>query len=189
MIDLKVEANEKEIKELIWKLRNIPDKIPVISARVANRTVSSIKTEISKITRKEYIIKSKMIKDTISNLKATTQNPTVKLKLSGNRLPLYQFKTSPSEPRPQNPPKAYKAKVKKTGGFKRIQNAFVADIKQRGISERLGKSRTPTKPLYGPSVPEMVGTDKVSTEVLKKAQETFDKRLKHEIEYELEKMK
>lgn len=189
MIDLRVEANEKEIKELVWKLRKMPNKIPVISARVANRTVTSIKTEISKITRKEYIVKAKMIKETISSLKATTQNPNVKLKLVGNRLPLYQFKTSPSEPRPQNPPKAYKAKVKKNGGFKKIQNAFVADIKQRGISERLGKSRTPTKPLFGPSVPEMVGTDKISTEVLKKAQDTFNKRLKHEIEYELGKTK
>lgn len=189
MINLKIETNEKQMKDIVWQLRKIPEKIPIISARVANRVVSTIRKEISKTTMKEYVVKSKIIKDTMSFYKANSQQPNAKVKLSGNRIELYQFKVSPNIPRTEKPPKAYKAKVKKNGGFKKIYHAFVADIGGMGMHERETKSKFPTKRLYGPSVPEMVGNEKVSGEILKAGQETFNKRLVHEIEYELEKLK
>jgi len=189
MIDIKCEIEKDEIKKIMVNFKKMPKNMKKIIVRTTNRTAKSIKTEMSKSVRSEYIIKNSDIKNSIKTIRANEQHLNAIVRSTGNKIPLYKFKVSPNEPITSGKRKKYKVKVKKSGKLKKLEHSFVADIKTRGLYERVGKKRIPTKTLYGPSIPEMLNNKKINEYVTELAQNMFSKRISHEIEYELGKMK
>lgn len=189
MIDVKCEIEEDDIKKITVNFKKFPDSMKKIIVRTTNRTASTIKTEMSRSVREEYIIKSSDVKNSIKIVKADNQHLNAIVRSTGHKIPLYKFRVSPKEPQNSKKRKAYKVKVKKNGKLKKLEHAFVADIKARGVYERIGKARTPTRTLYGPSIPEMFNNKKINEYVTNLAQSIFSKRISHEIDYELEKIK
>lgn len=94
---------------------------------------------------------------------------------AGNLIPLIQFKVSYGRGG------GVSAAVKKGGGGA-IKSAFITNM-GFGIRvfERVGAPRFPVEQKYGPSAAHMVNEDTVRERIEKKAQETVDKRLEHEI--------
>lgn len=74
------------------------------------------------------------------------------------------------------------AQVKRGGGGGTLRHVFTANIGGRlGAFERKGKSRFPVEGKYGPSTAHMMQNEKVTEEMSKTIEETYDRRIEHEI--------
>lgn len=171
-------------------LSHIPKAVPKVIARAINRSAEAAATEMSRSVRDLYHINVKNVRSTISITKAKpSPYPMAWVKSKATRRPLIQFKVSPKNPRPKNPPAAVRVAVKRDSGLKALPGAFVNKGISSGMAhvlKRVGESRYPIRIKYGPSVPEMIGNPKVSQLVEQKAAETLEKRLDHEISRILE---
>ena len=182
--DVKVDATEVRKVELL--LGKQFKQAPTVIMRALNRAASSSKTAASKEVRREYYVKAKDVNKTIKIYRASRKKLGALVISKDSKLPLDRFKFSPRT-RPKRPPKGgIKVAVKKDG-LKNLMHAFLVDAPGGAmIFERVGKPRLPIKRIMGPSVPQMLGTERVRTKFFEKARETYDKRLDHEIRRLLE---
>src|SRR5690554_1402652 len=182
--DVRVDATEVRKVELL--LGKQFKQAPTVIMRALNRAASSSKTAASKEVRQEYHVKAKDVNKTIKIYRASRKKLGALVISKDSKLPLDRFKFSPRT-RPKRPPKGgIKVAVKKDG-LKNLMHAFLVDAPGGAmIFERVGKPRLPIKRIMGPSVPQMLGTERVRTKFFEKARETYDKRLDHEIRRLLE---
>lgn len=170
-----------KFKEVEQELGQYKVKAPVALSRALNRAASNAKTNASRKAREKYNIKSKDINSTINITKSNRGSLRAVVKSSGERIPLIKFKVSPSQPRPKNPPKVLRVEVKK-GGLKDLVGAFVANINGNKVFKRTSSARLPIQQLFGPAVPQMLGTSDVKEFIENEAAKMFDQRLDHEIQ-------
>lgn len=170
-----------KFKEVEKELGEYKTKAPVALSRALNRAASNAKTNASKKVREQYTIKAKDIKSTINITKANKSSLRAVVKSTGERTPLIKFKVSPPNPRPKNPPKVLRVEVKK-GGLKNLVGAFVANVNGNKVFKRTSSARLPIQQLFGPAVPQMLGTSSIKDFIENEATKIFDQRLDHEIE-------
>jgi hypothetical protein len=180
-----VNVDEKLLKDVQKKLKDVPKKAPNAISNALNRAATNVNSNVSKEVRKEYVIKSGDIKATLTKTKATRSKLSAEVRSDGNVIPLDRFKVSPKTIKP-NRKKPIKVAVKK-GGVKPVLGAFVADVSGIKVFERTSKKRLPIRRLFGPSVPQMLGNGGIREEIERQGQETFERRLDHEINRILEK--
>jgi hypothetical protein len=180
MISISVEG-ENAVKEA---LRGSPKKVNLVLSRAVNRTVTNVKSNISKQVRAEYVIKASDVKNSLHITKATTSKPYAIVRSAGKKIDLTKFRISPKEPNPKNPPRGgYKVQVKKSEGLKVVDRGFLAYAKgSLGLFQRIGSSREPIKRLMGPSIPEMINRPKIINYIEEQAGTMLEKRLGHEME-------
>lgn len=176
-----ITIDSDKIAEVEKELGQYKSKAPVALSRALNRAASNAKTNASKKARETYAVKSKDIKETINITKANKNSLGALVKSKGERIPLIKFKVSPPNPRPNKPPKVLRVEVKKTG-LKNIVGAFVSNINGNKVFKRTSKSRLPIEQLFGPAVPQMLGTSSIREYIETEATKMFDQRLDHEIE-------
>lgn len=177
-----IEIDKKQMEVVKKLFKGMESKLPTILMRAINRAADNAKTNMGKETSRNYIVKAGDVKSTVKIVKANTRRLGAIVISNGAKVPLYKFKVSPSIPKPKNPPKAYKVKVKKSGNLKSILGAFVADINgYNRVMQRESKKRLPITQLYGPSIPEMIGNKSVSQYIENEAAKTLEKRIDHEI--------
>lgn len=179
-----ISITEENLDKVKAALKDQPRKVNLVLSRSVNRTVTNVKSNISKKVREEYVIKASDIKASLTITKATTARPYATVKSEGKRIDLTKFRLSPSEPRPQNPPKkGYKVQVKKTEGLKIVPRGFLADAKNSvGFFQRVGSGRYPIKRLMGPSIPEMIGKKTIISWVEDQANTMLAQRVEHELQ-------
>ncbi len=170
-----------KIKEVEQALGEYKSKTPTALSRAINRAAANAKTNASKKAREQYNIKAKDVNATINITKASKSSLGAVVKSVGERIPLIKFKVSPSNARSKNKPKVLKVSVKK-GGLKELVGAFVADVNGNKVFKRTSKSRLPIQQLYGPAVPQMLGTDNAREYIENEYTKVFDQRLDHEIQ-------
>lgn len=175
-----ITINAEKIKQVEKELGQYKSKAPVALSRALNRAASRAKTVASKKAREQYIIKAKDINSTIKITKANRGNLRAIVMSRGQRIPLIKFKVSPSNPRPKNPPKVLKVAVKK-GSLKELVGAFVANVNGNKVFKRTSSSRLPIQQLYGPAVPQMLGSNFVTEFTENETDNVFEERLDHEI--------
>jgi len=168
----------KEVEQALGEYKN---KAPIALSRAINRAASNAKTNASKKAREQYNIKAKDINATIKITKANKGSLGAIVKSTGERIPLIKFKVSPSNPKPKNPPKVLRVEVKK-GGLKEIVGAFVSNVNGNKVFIRTSSARLPIQQLFGPAVPQMLGSNSIKEFVENEATKTFDQRLDHEIQ-------
>jgi hypothetical protein len=168
----------KEVEQALGEYKN---KAPTALSRAINRAAANAKTNASKKAREQYNIKAKDITSTFKITNANKSSLRAIVKSSGERIPLIKFKISPSKPNPRKLPKVLRVEVKK-GGLKNLVGAFVANVNGNKVFKRLSKSRLPIQQLYGPAVPQMLGTDNVREFIENEASKVYDQRLDHEIQ-------
>ncbi len=176
-----ITVDEKHMEIMKKLFKNLKNNLPTVLMRAINRAAESAKTNTGKKASEKYVIKTSDVKSTVKITKATTQKLRAIVTSTGFKVPLYKFKASPSVPRTQNPPRAYKFKVKKSGSLKPITGAFIASLNGNRAMKRVDKNRLPIKQLYGPSIPEMLGNKSVSEAIENEAQKVLEKRFEHEI--------
>ncbi len=178
MIDVTLE-NYNLVQKM---LKGQPKKINLVLSRAINRSATAAQAAMSKKVREVYLVKAAAVKKTIKITRATTSRPTAIVKSTGKKIGLAEFKTSPSSPRPSNPPSAYKVQVKKGGGLKPVEGGFLAMVNGgMGFFRRIGSSRLPTTRLMGPSVPQMIGQKSIIEWVELQAKNMLNTRIQHEL--------
>ncbi|OQP12847.1 phage tail protein [Geobacillus thermoleovorans] len=178
MIELKIEHMER----LEAALSETPEKIPRAASRAINRAAYTARTEAARKVREEYIIKHGDVINTIKIYPASESDLSATVVSRGSVIPLIKFKVSPKKPQPKRK-KPLTATVKRGEGGP-IARAFTAKMRSSGyigVFQRVGNPRLPIRQLYGPSVPQMIGSRNVSQWVEEKAQEKLEERLEHEI--------
>lgn len=184
MIELTIEQIEKAERMLI----HIPGAAPKAMARAINRAAEAARTAAAREVRQRYYIKYHDIQKTIQIKKADPSHLIANVISRDTRRELINFRVRPNEPRHKRPPRVLRVAVKKDG-LKKLPSAFVARGTSTGklhVLKRVGKERYPLHIKYGPSVPEMMGTDDVSQAVEERAMEVLGDRLDHEINRILE---
>lgn len=174
---IEIKFDERLLAQAETILSAIPDGTRKACARAINRSLTAANTQTSKGARAEYLVKADAVKATIQNTKATASFLTGVFKSTGNVIKLGDFRARQGK-------NALTAAVKRGTGSKKIANAFIATAHSgfRGVLQRENSAAYPLKPLYGPSVPQMIGNEKVHSVVEKRAYEVLNQRLEHEID-------
>ncbi len=185
--------SQYDVSRVAYRLGQYSKKAPTVMMRALNRATTTAKTEVIKQAKENYFVGSAEARKTITITKATRDRLRAVVTSKATRRELIAFKVSPKNPKPKKRPKMVKVAVKKEGGLKELLGAFVRSGTSSGkphVFMREGKERYPIHIKYGPSVPEMIGKNlnnrgfKVLVE--KRVQETYEKRLDHEIKRVLE---
>lgn len=185
------------LRDIERRLLDYPKKAPLVISRALNRTAASVKTNASKKVRESYVIKAKDVNATFKVKKASRSNLSASVTSASGSMGLDKFKVRPLEARHTKPPKSLKVQVKKSGGAKSLLATFVADVhglkvftRESGSRHKKGRggkwSELPIKRLFGPPIPEMVGSKSVRGYVETEAAKVFETRLEHEIKRTLE---
>ena len=191
-VDITTNADEVE-----RKLAEITDKSKLGMMRAMNRTASVVNTSVKKEVSARYFISQKKISETLHIENASTSNLTALVVSQGSKLGLEKFKVSPLRPvklskKGKRTPGVYKAAIKKAGGLKpltgknilgRKNKPFVAIMPNghEGVFIRETWDAYPIDSMMGPAVPQLAGKKEVMEAVTKKANETLEKRIEHEL--------
>lgn len=182
-----------DVSRVAFRLGQYKKKAPTVIMRALNRASDSARTEVTKQAMENYFVPSGEVRKTIKITRATRDQLQAIITSKATRRELIAFKVSPKNPRHKNPPKVLKVAVKKEGGLKELLGAFVAKGVSTGkphVLKRTSEERYPIHIKYGPSVPEMIGTNLKNrgfkTLIEKKVQEIYERRLDHEIKRVLE---
>lgn len=180
-----VRVSDAQIERAHLLLRGVRGGAPKALARAINRSVQNARSNMVRSVREEYTAKAKAIRETISISKASSSNLEAVVKSVSPPLPLRDFQVSPKT---QNGKRRSPIRVAiKKGRKTSFDRTFV--VRTGGsinVFERVGKSRLPIKKLFGPSVPQMIGNEKVITRISYGATAVMGKRLDHEINRLLE---
>lgn len=168
-----------------------------IIARALNRAVDTGRVSATTSAREEYTAKRKDLTSTIKVTRATAKNLNAYIVSKGSGIPLGSFKVRPSTP---NGRRRKPIEVQVRAGMGDAVPGFIARVggkngvwARRSVISRSGspskyhyrdskgRVREEIRQLYGPSAPQMLGSDNVSEAVRKSTLEAFDKRLDHEI--------
>lgn len=175
-----ITITEETINKVETLLSDIPNGSKIALRNAANRAIGKAKTESFKGVTSEYAIQRKVIseytKDSIQ--KASNNDICATLRFAGTQIPLYKYKPT----RPKYPGRNKVFAGQKTAAA--FEEAFIARMNSGhlGIFEKTGKKRTPIEEKMGSSMRSMVSNSVVLDQVYKEAQDTFDKRIEHEIE-------
>ncbi|RAV18827.1 phage tail protein [Paenibacillus contaminans] len=147
-----------------------------------SRTTQRLKTESGRKARETYIVKTKTVTDQVVLRRGSASSLSSELRWKGRNLPLLQFRTTPRNI-PAKQPRVLKAAVKRAGGNKPIDGAFLARMSTGhiGVFRRSARRRLPIGELYGPAVPIMLNNPGVVEHLERVANETMDQRLEHEL--------
>ena len=173
---------------------------PII-ARVLNRAITGVRTDITKNVRSVYNVKAQKVRRAVSLDRASKQKLQARADIRSERISLLHFGARPSSASARAPRGGVSVHVK-TGRY-RIPGTFIPRLPGGGtgvfwrvpgrhMSLRLTAGRSPSKhtqaieKLTGPSVPQMAENDNVLQGVQQGAVERVQKNLNHEIDRYLE---
>lgn len=207
---IKMEIDAGAMEELSNLLSSAPDTAKEAIALALKRARDTVQAESVRVVTGEYAISAKNLREE-QNVKSRDLSGksefSALLSFSGARIPLTRFDFNPKtgfydkaktvefyEKRRVwrvHPGRPVSVRVKKESAKERFQAAFVAKFKSGhvGIVQRLGKTRLHIGgekekefEFLGPSVSQMLDNEGVKDDLTKVAQETFNKRVLHELE-------
>ncbi|MDT8901838.1 phage tail protein [Anaeroselena agilis] len=177
-----IEFTSDQIARAERLLGNIKGALPAVQARAINRSLGSARAEAVRAVRAEYTVSAEAVRKTIATKNATPSMPLGIIIATGTPIAMSKFDVSPTRPDPKAK-RSVTVRVKKGSGRKTVKSAFLARMGSGhvGVFKRAGKKRLPIEQRFGPSVPQMLGSDNVTRQIEQKARETLDARLDHEI--------
>lgn len=198
-VDLKID--DAELNKIYSALKKYPKQVKSASISAVNRTINSANTELQKNITKIYNIKKgdlsggKKYKSEKSNnmievKKANNSNPSAYIRVRGSHLTLYRFVRGAGVP-DNRKGKRVTVRVKKANTVKLSRTTFIQQAKGGAfqIFGRKNGSRKIERLLKTTTVAHMASKKEVLEKTQQKAQETLKKRVEHEIEYRLNKIK
>lgn len=157
-------------------------------SRAMRRAITAGRVAAAREAAKNYAIRQGRITERARIKNPTANNPEAELKFSGTALNITDYRVAPSKPDPARRP-VLRVQVGKGSGMKPYRGAFLIPVRSGSIKgfKREGNGRLPIRPVYGPSVPQLVGSDNVSDAVIERVNEVLITRLDHEVDRELSK--
>lgn len=193
--DQLIEIKLPDIKNVQKRLGDLQHKAPTAMSRAINKTITHVRKSMSDEVRKEYIVKAGTAKKTIRVKKASSSNLSGEaVSSSSEKIPLKGFTVSPAK---RNPDMSdfYKSQVKRSSSLKALTGSsdrsagFIATMKSGhvGVFERQKDAgRLPIAELYGPAIPSMLASRKLSEATINDGQTFMAKAIDQEIKRMLE---
>ena len=190
-----------EVEKALGEFKN---KAPSVLYNIIKRVATNVNKNISKYTRKRYVIKTQDIKKTLKIKKPSKTDLSAVIQSNGAPLSLTKFKITssgglnpismkgiPKEGDKNYPGRArYKVRVLRASNLTKKEHSFMQRmrnghlalfIRKKYVKAVFGKQAQKIKELHGPSVPQMISNDEVMNSINRDAQETYEKRIEHEI--------
>lgn len=167
-----------DLRRVQRRLGSLKHKAPQVISNALNRAANNLRTTVSKETRKEYNIKAKTIRNTITIKRSTRTSLGAAVISEGNVEPItsYKVKLVSSDEGSDK----IQVSVKKDNVSDLI-NAFAIERYDNHIHERVGASRFPIRQIFGPAVPQILANPETRKIAESEAWKTYRKRLDHEI--------
>lgn len=188
---IRVEISRKEMVEIRHKLGKVNEgKLKKVLSKAVNETAKQMRRNVSNYVRRDYTVTLGGTTKGMSIKKATTSKPAAILKVKGSKTPLLNFsvtnkkRIATSFQGGQQDKKGnllyHKVRVKKSNKLKRIMTAFIAKnhliIRPKKLVGK--KSHEPKDWLaFGPSMPDMVGSQSVWKNLSKDGNKILKARL------------
>lgn len=183
MSDVTVKFDKSKLRRVQRIFKDTPKVIPKIVSRAINRTTTTARAEIARKIAAEVKIKISDIKNKIGRTKATSRRWESILNIKARRIPLMKFGAKQTA-------KGVSYTIKKSGGRKFIESAFIATMKSghQGVFKRKTAGRLPIIELFGPSVGEVFeGSGKIAKEITVSAYKKLQKNIDDQIKLQLAK--
>lgn len=167
-------------------LGNAPKEIQKAAVNAINRTVTRLKTQVSKTIRKNYLINARDVKGTLNIRRASSAHLRGVIGSRGRPPLLTAFRVRANKRGP------VKVQVRKGRSAKPVPGLFLGASRTGyvGAMQRTQlKARYPLRIPYGPSVPQMFGSEEVIEELTPMAEDMLNERFLHEVEYRFNKAK
>lgn len=168
---IEIQLDPKAFSNLLTQITAFKhDKIRMAIMRATQRAATHTRKEAASTIRRVYAMKAGDIKKR-AEIKPNKTALTTVIKVRG----------------PMESVKKYRVRANKRGVFVAIKKgapSLVSGAFSYGkrLMARAGKERLPIHDLYGPSVPQLFGNPHVQEVALKSGMETYEKRLRHELE-------
>ncbi len=165
-------------------LAGAPKKVRYAATNAINRTVTKMKTQVSKTIRKNYLVSAKDVKGTLSIKRASGTRLQGSITSTGRSPLLTAFRVRVNKRGP------VKVQVRRGAGAKAVPGLFLGTSRKGYVGAMMRKklhARYPLKIPYGPSVPKMFGSENVLAELTPMAEKTLNERFLHEVEYQFNK--
>lgn len=158
-------------------------------ARALNRTAEQLRTEAGRQIRADYNVTLRGIRQAslVKRASTTSKFPRAEVIFSGRSINLVEFGARQTK-------KGVTVQVKKRGGRKLIEHAFLQIIKggqnagKKGAFRRTGKERYPIHFLPSLAIPQMVASRAINAALLKFADEKYTDNLEHELIFLMKKL-
>lgn len=200
---ISIEFDTKSMERILAPLAGLPNEVRKVMKLAARRTGRSLMSDIRKGIKAESYLKSGDIGSAFGRLEVadTGTAVTASFRVSGKYLPADHFKLIPNRVTARKrvrsihwPSAAYQIgphePVEHPSPGYGVSKAFVARMHGRKLLfQRLGKSRGALQRIYGYSVQYFSVFDRVQGLAMERARSTFEKRLIHEMERALERLK
>lgn len=189
------------LQQITARIQHLPEDCNLAVARAINRTLQAIYSEAVRIGTEKYTIRDKnfskslMGRSSYLGRKATPSNLVGSVDFRGSTgRPLVHFKPSPGKapnwrgvPVAKRRPKAGVSSLIKKGGTRKVYakdgaKPFIATMKSghKGLFVRQPSGKL--EQLFGPSAIQLLGGNEARTRLQAKAEQTFPKRLAHEVD-------
>jgi hypothetical protein len=178
MIRIDVRDNLKGVALRYQRLgTDVRDKALV---RALNRTATTVRAEASREIRKQYNLKSRVVKDQIRITRANRATLTAVIQASGRPIPLIEF-----DARWNRRMKGASVRVKHER--KVVRGAFIATMPggHRGVFVRKGDRRLPIRQLFSISLPTAFTQKQVTAAIVAAAQARFPVAIEQEMKFAL----
>lgn len=160
----------------------------IVMWRALNRGVTAGRTAASREAAKKYVVRQRQVNEKARIVKPSQSTLEGAVEFKGGALNIADFRVTPSKPQPAKRP-VLRVTVSRDHGQRPYKGAFLIPLRSGSTKafRRDGKDRLPIKPVYGPSIPTLVGGERVRTVVQDRMTEVVLKRLDHEVNRELSK--
>ena len=199
---MKIKFETRNLKKLSSDLADVSRASEKAVTRAINKTLAGVRTDTVKEIRDEVTLKAAYIRKTMSTKRATRSRQVGKVRSRGRRVGLINY-------RARQTARGVKAQIEKHGkrnlyefafiaqgrgsGFKVFRRDFYGDYfgprksKQKNIpwAKLDEKYRYKIGRLTGPSVPGIMGKERILERIDKKAGERMERNIKHEMDWEL----
>lgn len=202
MVSIRIDAKQFAAAQNL--LRQFPEEVDKAASAAINRTVTTVRKEISKAVTKNYTIKSEVVKKTLDTKRSSVQRLRGEIRSTGSQMSLKRFRvsrnamgtdfsktksavdtTGGSRKRKRSPIKVRILKRRKLAPLRAGALFKTPKGEKLGLLRRVRKQSLPITTTAGPSVPQMFGAERTLEQLEPLAQETLNKRFIHEVEVRL----
>lgn len=179
-MSVKVELDQKVLDAAHDLFANAREQVGRAAGVAINRTMVSLRKEASVTIRKHYTVKAATVKGAFNIKRATASSTHGALVAKGRTLDLGKFQVKPRQRGP------VRVRVRKDSSLTPVKGLFVhPDLVP--LMRRTPKAY-PLRVPYGPSAPQMFGSEQSVEDLAPRAEEILNQRFLHEIIYRYNKI-
>lgn len=182
---IKISIDGRTLGQAQLVLGDSSKQMRIAVSRTINDTLKYARQQISLAIKDEYTAQAKALKAGMPMKKAKNNSLYGDLRVKGSPVPLGSFKL---DAKGTKKIKMMRAKVKKRSRLWPVEGLFVrqsARSEYKGAMMRMKSTAYPLRIPYGPSVPQMVGSEETLERIVPRVQKHLDKRLDHHVNHQI----